>query len=188
MEAAGTLPITLSTLDDWAREEGVAAVDFMKLDTQGSELDIFRGGEQMLKSVRMLEVEVEFNELYLGQPLFGDIDRHLRERGFVLWRLSHLVHYGSAGTRSEISISDRQCFDSREVPFQAQGGQLFWGHAHYVRRETALATESDWQNNLRDACLAAAHGYSDLASLALGKAIEGAPAKAKQAMRMAIAG
>ncbi len=181
------MAITLSTLDDWTREAGVLAVDFIKLDTQGAELDIFRGAERTLKSVRMLEVEVEFNELYTGQPLFGDVDRHLRERGFVLWRLGHLVHYGSAATRSEVNVPDRQFFDGRNVSFPAQGGQLFWGHAYYVRRETALATEPDWQNNLRDACLAAALGYPDLAGLALGMAIEGAPEKARTTMRQAIA-
>ena len=96
-----TTSLHVTTLDDWAKEAGVQNIDFLKLDTPGSELDILRGAEQALKSVRALEVEVEFNPIYTGQPLFSDVDQHVRKRGFVLWKLSTLAHYSNhafAGT------------------------------------------------------------------------------------------
>ena len=163
-----TAEIELTTLDAWAAEAGVRSVDFLKLDTQGSELDILRGAQQLLGSVRALEVEVELNPLYQGQPLFGDVDRFLREHGFVLWRLGHLVHYGWPDGSSDVAVEDRQVFDAQAAQISARGGQLFWAHAYYVRREMALGPYgAPRQTALRDACIAKALGFDDLAAHAL---------------------
>ena len=187
IEPAGTATIRLTTLDRWSAAEGVGQIDVLKLDTQGSELGILQGGRRMLAGVRVLEVEVEFNEIYRGQPLFGDIDRFLRGRGFVLWRLGHLVHYGMAETGSAYAGEDRQYFDSRVVVFPAQGGQLYWGHAYYVPQSLAFgAARADWRNNLRDACCASAFGFRDLAGSALHRALADAPAEASVAIRSAL--
>ena len=44
----------------------------MKIDAQGSELNILEGGEKFLKNNLIgLQIEVEFNEIYKGQPLFN---------------------------------------------------------------------------------------------------------------------
>jgi FkbM family methyltransferase len=165
---ASVVDVELTTLDIWGAESGVGAVDVLKLDTQGSELDILRGGERLLGSVRALEIEVELNPIYRGQPLFGDIDRHLRERGFVLWRLGHLVHYGLPDGLSEVAAEERQFFDSQPVLFPGRGGQLFWGHAYYVRREMAFGQPPRAPGAaLRDACIARALGFDDLAARAM---------------------
>lgn len=167
-----TAQIELTTLDAWAAEAGVPRVDVIKLDAQGAELDILRGARQLLGSVRFLEIEVELNPIYRGQPLFGDVDRFLREHDFVLWRLGHLVHYGlPGGLSSEVTIEDCQFFDSQPVTFQGHGGQLFWAHAFYVRREMAFGTcRSDAETACRDACAARVLGFDDLAAHALRQA------------------
>jgi FkbM family methyltransferase len=56
--------IQLETLDRWAESEGIDEITFAKLDTQGCELDILRGGEQALSQCLGLEVEVEFASIY----------------------------------------------------------------------------------------------------------------------------
>jgi hypothetical protein len=71
-----------TTLDDFLAERGVEVVH----DTQGFEHRILRGSEKALHSCHFFLVEVEFNTLYEGQPLFCDVDKFLRDRGFVLWR------------------------------------------------------------------------------------------------------
>src|SRR5688572_10177302 len=58
--------------------------DFIKLDTQGSELDILRGGEKTLACAVGVEIEVEFLPMYRGQPLFAEVDTFLRDSGFEL--------------------------------------------------------------------------------------------------------
>lgn len=126
MRPVGEQRVSAITLDEWWRADGAGRVDFVKLDTQGSELDILRGAERMLGSVWGLEIEVEFNPLYRGQPLFADVDGFLRAHGFVLWRLTNLAHY-SPGTGADVTRWDVQHFDSRPVGFAAGGGQLHWG-------------------------------------------------------------
>ena len=53
-------------------------VDFIKLDTQGSELDILHGAGSLLDNCSGLQLEVMFSPLYEGQPLFADVDAYLR--------------------------------------------------------------------------------------------------------------
>jgi FkbM family methyltransferase len=186
-EPVGTTMIELTTLDGWAEQAGIGAIDVMKLDTQGSELGVLQGAERCLASVRGMELEVEFNEIYSGQPLFGDVDAFLRRRGFVLWRLGHLVHYGMAESRSDYAVVDHQCFDSRWVAFPSQGGQISWGHAYYVRREIAFeGAKQDWRDSLRDACVLSAWGFRDLAGRGLRMALDLAPAEVAPAIWQAL--
>jgi len=91
------IEIEVTTLDLWAEGSGIEYIDHIKIDTQGSELLVLRGAERLLGKVRTLEIEVEFNPIYQGQPLFADVDSFLRQRGFVLWKLTNLVHYGRNG-------------------------------------------------------------------------------------------
>jgi FkbM family methyltransferase len=67
-------------LDDIAEIE---QVDFLKIDVQGSELSVFRGGRRHLARAVAVQTEVSFVPLYRNQPVFGDIDLELRSLGFI---------------------------------------------------------------------------------------------------------
>ena len=72
--------------------------DFIKLDTQGSELDILKGADSALrKSVLTAEIEVEFAPIYENQPLFADIDAFMRERGFILQDMGNFLYMKPRG-------------------------------------------------------------------------------------------
>lgn len=73
-------------LDDLAaRGELPRPVDFLKIDTQGSELEILRGGEaRVLDELLGIAVEVEFRPLYRGQPRFSEVEQYVRGHGFDL--------------------------------------------------------------------------------------------------------
>ena len=62
----------------------VTDVHFLKLDVQGAELDVLRHSQRLLTSTMLVYCEVEFLEMYKGQPLFGEIDAFLRAQGFML--------------------------------------------------------------------------------------------------------
>ena len=128
------MSIDVSTLDIWAKERGVTYVDYIKIDTQGAELSILKGGIKTLKNVKFLEVEVEFNPIYEGQPMFSDVDSFLRTYGFVLWKLSNLVHYAKADESEIIMRSDAIHYDHHRVEYQPRGGQLYWADAFYIKK------------------------------------------------------
>jgi FkbM family methyltransferase len=134
-----TTMIECTTIDAWCEAEQIT-FDAVKIDVQGAALDVLCGASRQLAAVIALEVEVEFTPIYRGQPLFADVDSHLRARGFDLWRLRHLVHY-SEPDPPEVEVFDAQFFDDAGVPIPARGGRLFWGIATYVRRDVLLAPE-----------------------------------------------
>src|SRR5262249_23401008 len=179
-------PIELIAMDDWCAENAIDRVDLFKLDTQGSELDVLRGAERTLASVSVVQTEVEFNPMYEGQPLFGDVDRFLRERGFVLWNLATLSHHRVLGARAGLRPAS-QTFDFEASRYTRRSGQLFWADAVFVREEMARAyPRTDWPVALRRACLAMALGLDELAGLALdthARELRGEARKVVEAVR-----
>lgn len=74
--------ISLDDLNAQGTLEG--AYDFIKVDTQGSELEILRSGEaRVLPHILGIEIEVEFVQVYEDQPRFSEIELYLREQGFL---------------------------------------------------------------------------------------------------------
>lgn len=59
----GTVPVTCRTLDDWRREQGVGAVDLFKVDVEGHEVALLRGGPETLGASRHLFIEVKTEHL-----------------------------------------------------------------------------------------------------------------------------
>jgi len=180
--------IQTQTIDDWASEYDIGDLDHMKIDAQGAELAILEGAVRSLGSVRSLNLEVQFSRLYEGTPLFGDIDRFLRERGFVLWRLGELSHCGFDNASANFEVPEIFNYDSRRVDVSTGGGQLLWANAYYVRQETARPSQRiDWSDAIRDACLARAHRYADLAEVCLRRSLPEAPDGARSIVRTALA-
>jgi hypothetical protein len=74
--------VTATTLDIALMELGIESIDFLKLDTQGSELDILRGASSALEGLCAIELEIEFDHIYEKQPLFPEVHAFLISRGF----------------------------------------------------------------------------------------------------------
>jgi len=58
-------------------------LDFLKIDIQGGELNVFQHGKKKLSNTVVIQTEVSFVPLYEGQPTFGAIDIELRKMGFI---------------------------------------------------------------------------------------------------------
>jgi FkbM family methyltransferase len=56
--------------------------DFIKIDVQGGELSVLKGAANTLNKILGAEVEVEFLQIYQGQPLFGEICDFMSSFGF----------------------------------------------------------------------------------------------------------
>ena len=74
------IPVSTQRLDDVIE---IDAIDFLKMDVQGSELNVLRHGRQRLSKAVIVQTEVSFFPLYEGQPTFANIDQELRRAGFI---------------------------------------------------------------------------------------------------------
>ncbi|TDQ83825.1 FkbM family methyltransferase [Dongia mobilis] len=98
---AKVIEVPLLTLSDFIDRHQRPLPNLVKLDVQGAELDIFKGTrDEHLAEVLAIQTEVEFAELYRGQPLFTDLDAHLQARGFVLFDILPVRSYRFVGNRS----------------------------------------------------------------------------------------
>ncbi len=129
--------IKTTSLDEWAKQNGISHADYVKIDVQGAELDVLKGAKEILKTTYFMEIEIEFNPLYKGIPLFSHIDLFLRDQGFVLYRFLDLNHYGVCGEK-EVPLKDFEfTFDGISMKTPMKGGQLYWGDALYVKESIA---------------------------------------------------
>jgi FkbM family methyltransferase len=83
----GQTIISTSTLDWDALESKYAHFgEIIKLDTQGSEYEILKGGTDVLtRNTVAIFCEVSFCQLYKGQKLFSEIEMLLRDLGFSFY-------------------------------------------------------------------------------------------------------
>jgi FkbM family methyltransferase len=144
-----TVEIETTTLDTFCEAEEIQEIDFLQLDIQGAELSVLEGANKILaRSILAIQVEVNFSELYINEPLFGDVDKYLRIQGFTLFDLS-------AARRVR-----------KDSPIQSinSPGQLLWGDALYFRdliREDLDSPLKNPQNILKLAAIADLMNFPD---------------------------
>lgn len=132
----------------------LAPVDFLKMDVQGSELLVLTHGRETLKNVVAVQTEIQFIELYDGQPSFAQVDTELRTQGFVPHAFAAVKQW---------PIGPTQIHDNPTKPFN----QLLEADLVYVRdfvHPEAISTEQ-----LKHLCLIAhgCYGSFDLAARCL---------------------
>lgn len=113
-----SIKVETDTLDNQFKIHNITGVDFIKIDTQGSELFILEGAVETIKNYPFgLEVEVEFVEIYQNQPLFSNVDSFIRKQGFQLFDIQGVYWKRTIGK----SIGKKR-------------GQLVFGNALYLRK------------------------------------------------------
>ena len=150
-------------LDEYFPGPDRERVEFIKIDTDGSDYQVLTGARQLLESgaVLGLTIESQFQgPVHAEANVFGNIDRFLRARGFSLYDFE--VHRYS---RAELP----QPF-AMGIPAQTVRGQIQWGEALYFRGladpdyEANWGVRTPWHKKLKLACLFELFGLSDCAA------------------------
>ncbi|MEP7288288.1 MAG: FkbM family methyltransferase [Chloroflexota bacterium] len=77
------------TLNEAVQRVGVSSIDWLKLDTQGTDLRIFTSlDEKTRRHVLAIDIEPGLIDAYIGEDLFVDVHRELTQNGFWLSNLN----------------------------------------------------------------------------------------------------
>jgi hypothetical protein len=122
----GGATVRTITLEAAAKKYGFEDAALVKLDTQGTELEILQSGPTVLSSAVAVIAEANFRPLYKGQPVFADLDSHMRAHGFSLVTLDR--------TALRRAGHDRSVYSKRVVA---------WAHCLYLRDPLSVASDAD---------------------------------------------
>jgi FkbM family methyltransferase len=89
-----TMPMT--TLNHVVRDAGLlnGGSTLLKLDVQGSEIEILRGAAEVLPQITAVIAEVSLVNYNLGAPQFAEITQFMREQGFVVYDIAGMRRFG----------------------------------------------------------------------------------------------
>jgi FkbM family methyltransferase len=146
-------PVPTTRIDDIA---DIDNVDFIKIDVQGAELAVLSNATRALASALVVQVEVEFVEMYKGQPLFGDVDALMRRNGF---QFHTFPGFGMRAFKPIIMRGDPN----------AAVRQMLWSDAIYVRDWMRLEELSDLRLSKFAVLVHDVFGSWDLAHLLLAE-------------------
>jgi len=82
----------LTSLEDFLNNNKLTAPDFLKLDTQGSELEILKGMGPYLDDVTLILVELPISGMNIGAPTLSHVSEYLESHNFVPYHLTE-THY-----------------------------------------------------------------------------------------------
>jgi FkbM family methyltransferase len=82
-DATESIEMPCRTLDSIVRAAELPVPNFIKADTQGSEIDILRGAESLLNQVDLVYLECPVIRYNLGAPNIQDYLDYMQNRGFI---------------------------------------------------------------------------------------------------------
>ena len=149
-----TTEIETISLDEFSNNHGLEHIDFIKIDIQGAELDVFKGGKKTLEKTLMIVSEVEWVEQYINQPLFGDVSSFLRKEDFMLHKF---LEYGTRSLKPIIFNQNKNF-----------GTQFIWSDALFIRNIMNVSRLND-EELIKSAVLSYIYKSPDLTYFYLAK-------------------
>ena len=71
-------------LDTFMKENHIDHIDFLKIDTQGNDLNVIKSLGNMIDCVDTIELEVQIKSLYKGVPTKDDIVKYMYDHNFTI--------------------------------------------------------------------------------------------------------
>lgn len=112
LDVFSEIMLKTDTLDHQLEVNKIRDVDFIKIDTEGSEFFILQGAvDAMRRGIFGFEIEVEYASLHEGQPQFSDVDTFMKKQNFYLFDLKNYYWKRTEGrrlgkTRGQIVFAD----------------------------------------------------------------------------------
>lgn len=133
------IDVSLKPLKKLIENEIILSPDVIKIDTQGSELDIFVGLKNEIDKTMLIETEVEFLPIYEKQPLFKEVDDFLKKNDFELFDLRTHRIFHTNGTKQDYYISKY----GGSINKSFWTAKLIAGDALYIKKQDWLEKQSN---------------------------------------------
>lgn len=148
-----SVAMQVTPLDRLVSKMKLSRIDFLKLDVEGMELEILRGGENALNSLMGLRVEVNYMLHRNGQATFAELISYLHQRDFQIYQFLE-----NHSWRPDSMMGD---FYKAEGAVPYSLGQLAHGDVVLFRNINKKNTMKDYEPlaKLRLAALLFAYGY-----------------------------
>jgi len=84
LDSIASYQVRTVRLDTFMQEHGVGRIDFLKVDTQGNDLNVVKSLGDRIYDVSMVKMEVIVTgfELYVGQPSKEEVVDYMTSKGF----------------------------------------------------------------------------------------------------------
>jgi FkbM family methyltransferase len=105
--------VAVTTIDRFLAEQAIDKIDILKSDTQGYELEVFKGAEQAMRDHRigLVYFEFIFADMYRDLPPFDQIFRHLIERNFLLVGIYNFHRQNDLASWADVLFVSREYYE-----------------------------------------------------------------------------
>ncbi len=125
-QVESSLQIETKRLDDI---EEIQQIDFLKIDIQGGELEVFKNARNKLSTCAVIQTEVCIHPYYEGQPSFGEIQTELSAQGFIAHKF--------------VEISAHPIASDIDTPKKITGSQATVADVVFIKDPTRSSDMSD---------------------------------------------
>jgi FkbM family methyltransferase len=91
------VPVQTRTLDSFCKEHLISYIDFLKIDTEGAELDVLQGAVELLRERKIKTIQFEYGGTYPDAGItLRQVCQLLSSYGYTIFRIlpDGLVHIG----------------------------------------------------------------------------------------------
>lgn len=113
------------SMREYCVENAINEIDFLKLDVEGSELNVLKGASELISSGKISCIQFEFNEMNIASRTFLKDFYHLLEDKYFLFRLKEglLAPLGEYAPKYEIFIiQNLLAINKEKLPFFTNKG------------------------------------------------------------------
>lgn len=98
-----TISLPMKTLDQIVSARKINKISLLKLDVQGSEIEVLKGGLNTLRNSDMVLLECSFLQYNKGAPLFNEVLDFMSAQGFFVYDIGSLFRWkGTALLQADI--------------------------------------------------------------------------------------
>jgi len=154
-KAIKKINLEATSLDELLEEKVIPNIDFLSINTEGSEYAILKGAKRSIKNIVAVETEINFIDRYKNSKLFSDIDQLLKDNGFIWAGINYWDEYNTKRIQME--------FRGRNMPLDC--------NALYLLDPNSIKSEDISVAKLEKLAFASVvFGYTGIAFDALEKA------------------